>query len=153
MSHNFDEFSGKPLGQGKITGAGSLNSATLGALLTNYKKTVASNYRSVLAEEINDKLPPGKLVVSPKIDGELWYLMTDGDEPLLISPNGRVISGDLPLLNEYKETGNFGKADTETPQLFISFSTLTFSKSFLANIGREGLYKMVSAFDDHTAFC
>ena len=123
MVDNFDEFTAKPFGTGAITGQGALNNAALSSLLANYKKTVASNYRSLLLEEVNEILPPGKLIASPKIDGELWYLMLDEGEPVLISPTGRVISGDLPLLNEFKETGNRGQADAETPQLFISFSS------------------------------
>ena len=123
MAHHFDEFTAKPLGKGEITGNGSVVNATLSTLLSNYKKTVASNYRSILSEEANVSLPPGKLVVSPKIDGQLWYLMSDDGDPVLISPTGRVIAGDLPLLTEYKKIGNRGESDCEDPQVFISFAS------------------------------
>lgn len=123
MAHHFDEFTAKPLGKGKITGNGTVVNATLSTLLASYKKTVASNYRSILIEEANVSLPQGKLVVSPKIDGQLWYLMSDDGDPVLISPTGRVIAGDLPLLTEYKKIGNRGESASENPHVFISFAS------------------------------
>ena len=75
---DFDSFSGKPLGTGQVTGPGALRDTELMSLLSNYKRSVASNYRAITSEDISEMLPAGKLMVSPKIDGELWYL---GDPP------------------------------------------------------------------------
>lgn len=121
---DFDSFSGKPLGTGQVTGPGALRDTELMSLLSNYKRSVASNYRAITSEDISEMLPAGKLMVSPKIDGELWYLVIDEGEPALVSPRGRVICGDVPLLSEIRESLTAdGGAANEQPQVFISFAS------------------------------
>jgi len=65
--------------------------------LTSYKKRVAGNYRAVLPEDINT-LPNDGLLVSTKIDGELWFLISHSGNVFFANPRGRTITGDLPIL-------------------------------------------------------
>ncbi len=91
---------GKPakLGKGSLYPAGSLADEELVATLAGYRRSVASRYRAVMSEELPEALPKGVLHVSPKIDGELWYLVKQGKETVFLSPNGRAISGNIPIL-------------------------------------------------------
>jgi len=145
---DFDTFSAKPLGSGQLTVPGSLSNAELSSLLTNYKRTIASNYRAVTDNEIHEVLPPGKLMVSPKIDGELWYLVIDEGDPILVSPRGRVISGDVPLLNEFRES--HGSEDKEEkPQVFISFASkdMEAADKVVAGLEKAGVHAWYSPRD------
>ena len=63
-----------------------------------YRKVVATNYVLTNPSEIERKLGI-PLMVSTKLDGELWFLLHD-KEWKLVSPTGRVISGDIEILAE-----------------------------------------------------
>jgi hypothetical protein len=95
----------RPLGAGGFQSpGGSLTDSELLAQFRGYKRTTASRYRSIVQEELGTHILPGKLLVSPKIDGELWFLVMDGgDEVFLASPKGRIVSGDVPVLNEARK--------------------------------------------------
>ena len=90
----------KPLGKGFISEVGSIEDSTLASKLRGYKSRVAGGYRALTKEDIKSAIPPGKLLVSPKVDGELWFLILEGKDCWLGNPNGRTISGDIPLLKE-----------------------------------------------------
>ena len=90
----------KPLGKGFISEVGSIEDSTLASELRGYKSRVAGGYRALTKEDIKSAIPPGKLLVSPKVDGELWFLILEGKDCWLGNPNGRTISGDIPLLKE-----------------------------------------------------
>jgi hypothetical protein len=90
----------RPLGKGRHSPAGSVRDGDLAAMLRNYKRVVAGAYRAIVNEELKTALPPGNLLVSPKIDGELWFLVLGDGPPFLASPSGRVVSGDIPVLAE-----------------------------------------------------
>jgi hypothetical protein len=47
-------------------------------MVRNYKRVVAGSYRALVQEDLATTLPHGTLLVSPKIDGELWFLVIDG---------------------------------------------------------------------------
>ena len=96
----FDETHARPLGGGFQAPGGSLTDPDLAARLRGYKRSVAGRYRGLSSEEIETRAPHGPLLVSPKVDGELWYLLLDGGEAWLINPAGRVLYGDLPVLAE-----------------------------------------------------
>lgn len=91
-----------PLGKGSITPIGSVTDADLARHASWYKRAVASRYRSVMPEEVvTDKgVPHGKTWVSPKIDGQCWFLVLEGGEAMLINPRGRAILGNVPVLKE-----------------------------------------------------
>lgn len=88
------------LGKASFAGVGSFTNSTLSQLLSSYRKTVAS-YIPTGPEDIDKRLGI-PLLVSPKFDGELWYLLHD-KEWLLVAPNGRSVSGDIEILNEVRK--------------------------------------------------
>lgn len=95
----FSTDASRPLGAGLRSAAGSLTDDSLAAELARYKRNVASRYRAITAPEI-PIFASQRLLVSPKIDGETWFLvMRDGDVALA-NPRGRVLSGALPVLDE-----------------------------------------------------
>lgn len=97
----FSSDSARPLGKGRQSPAGSLLDTELSAMFRNYKRAVAGSYRALAYDELSaGTLPSGPLQVSPKIDGELWFMVLDGDQSCLCSPTGRVVSGDVPVLQE-----------------------------------------------------
>lgn len=96
----YSDAQSRPLGDGgRQAPNGSVTDAELQARLRGYKRTVASRYRALFEADF-ERLPAGPLLVSPKIDGELWFLVFDAGEVFLASPKGRVIAGDVPVLEE-----------------------------------------------------
>lgn len=93
----------RALGKGLLAPAGSIIDAELAARVAGYKRTIAGRYKAISPSEVK-YLPRGPILVSPKIDGQFWCLVADGDELVLVAPNGKVISGDVPLINEAKKT-------------------------------------------------
>jgi len=93
----------KPIGDGFLCPIGSVTDPDLASHVVAYKRAVASRYRALTPDELI-QLPPGKLHVSPKIDGELWMMVLDGDEVYLVSPRHRVLYGDIPFIQEAKRT-------------------------------------------------
>jgi len=104
------------LGTANIESQGSFTNADLMSQLIAYRKIIASNY--VLAEpaDIDRKLGI-PLMVSTKLDGELWFLLND-KEWKLVSPTGRVISGDLEILKE-ATAAKLDKSSIFAGELFI----------------------------------
>ncbi len=90
----------KPFGKGFVSESGSIDNPTLASMLRGYKSRVAGGYRALTKEDIKTAISPGKYLVSPKVDGELWFLVMEGKDCWLGNPNGRIISGDIPLLKE-----------------------------------------------------
>jgi len=86
---------GAPLGDGTLAPPGSLDAvdAGLSAQLREYKLRVAKRYRAVVPTQIAFAILEGRLFVSPKIDGELWFAVKREGEVALCAPNGRVLSG------------------------------------------------------------
>jgi hypothetical protein len=90
-----------PLGRdgARLAPPGSILDADLTRRLAAYKRQVAGRYQSHSPGELGTALPAGPALVSPKIDGECWFLLGRGGTEVLLSPNGRVITG-APLLQE-----------------------------------------------------
>lgn len=102
MLFSLDEA--RPLGapdkNGRLAPAGSIADPELAAMVSGYKRTVAKRYRSLSPEQL-DFLPKGELLVSPKIDGELWFFVSADGETAFVAPNGKVLTGDdIPLVAE-----------------------------------------------------
>jgi len=89
----------QPLGTGRIAPQGSIADRALAERLAAYKRQVAGRYRSVSPADLATALPPGPYTVSPKLDGETWFLRVAGAEAWLLSPSGKVI-GDVPATAE-----------------------------------------------------
>ena len=108
----FNDKNGAPLGEGLLSPDGSVQDKDLSGNLRSYKARVAGSYRTALPEEITSEIKVGKYWVSPKVDGELWFLILGDGSPWLASPKGKVISGKIPLLEEAVATAS--KAEGRT---------------------------------------
>lgn len=94
----------KPLSDALFHPPKSLADEALAQVLLSYRKRVASRYHAITETNLEKVLVHPPFHVSPKVDGELWFLVAAPDEsPSLCSPNGRVITGALPLLDEAAE--------------------------------------------------
>lgn len=89
------------IGSGFHCPGGSVTDMALHKLIGSYKRGVASCYRAVTPEELEEVTPSGPLHISPKIDGEQWCLVMDPEHGcFLANPRGRVLFGGLPVLVE-----------------------------------------------------
>jgi hypothetical protein len=95
---NLDNAS--PLGKGFWHAAGSVPDTGLMTAIQSYRRRVASAYRSIKPAEMTSGVFGAPFHVSPKVDGELWFLVIDAGGVVLVSSNGKAISGDVPLLVE-----------------------------------------------------
>ena len=108
----YDVSRARPLGTGFQTPGASVSDADLAARFRGYKRAIASRYRALTAEDIELYTPPGKLFVSPKIDGEMWFLVMEDGEAWLANPRGCVVYGDVPVLKEAAALGKRTKGLT-----------------------------------------
>ena len=97
----FDQSSSRALGSGVLCPAGSLVDEDIARLVAGYKRNVASRYRALTPDEFEQL--PASLWISPKIDGQTWFAVIDGDECGLVAPNGRVVTGSIPVVDELKQ--------------------------------------------------
>lgn len=93
----------RPLGNGFRTGLECVTDTNISRTVANYKRGVASSYLSLSIDELPQHLPPGPCLVSPKIDGQLWYLVIDSGDAFLVNPRGRVLYGAIPVLDEARK--------------------------------------------------
>jgi hypothetical protein len=90
------------LGKGSFHPTGSVDDASLMASLSTYRRRIAGMYRSVKPGEIASGVFGAPFHVSPKVDGELWFLVLHEGEAVLVTANGKAISGDVPVLAEVR---------------------------------------------------
>jgi hypothetical protein len=88
------------LGKAKIDPQGSFTNKELMNQIIAYRKIVATNYFLTNPSDIERKLGI-PLLVSTKVDGELWFLLHD-TEWKLVSPTGRTIYGAIDILDQAK---------------------------------------------------
>ena len=88
------------LGKAKIDPQGSFTNKELMNQIIAYRKVVASNYFLTNPSDIERKLGI-PLLVSTKVDGELWFLLHD-KEWKMVSPTGRTIYGSIDILDQAK---------------------------------------------------
>lgn len=110
------------LGKATIETQGTFADLTLMSQIVAYRKVVATNYVLTSPADIERKLNL-PLLVSTKLDGELWFLLHD-TEWKLISPTGRVISGALEVLLQAKDS-NLDKASIFAGELHVMGKTRT----------------------------
>jgi len=96
------------LGKATLDPKGTFANSELMNQIVAYRKVVATNYVLTNPADIERRLSI-PLLVSTKLDGELWFLLHD-KEWKLVSPTGRVISGDIEILTEAKSA----KLDTSS---------------------------------------
>jgi hypothetical protein len=89
------------LGKASIDPQSSFANSNLMSQIVAYRKVVATNYVLTNPTDIERKLGI-PLLVSTKVDGELWFLLFD-NEWKLVSSAGRVISGDIEILDQVKK--------------------------------------------------
>lgn len=105
MTTLFDKKNSTPLGKGEYYPAGSLIDKELQGQLMRYRRSVASAYTSVSPDDIGKGFSLSESFhVSQKIDGELWFLILEDDDPFLVSPRGSIIRGKIPILDEIKSS-------------------------------------------------
>jgi hypothetical protein len=97
-------INGAELGKGFIHPADSVKDPELMQTVQTYRRRIVGSYRSIKPEEIGVAVTGGPFEVSPKIDGELWFLVLDPSECYLVSSTGRAITGALPLLEEIRSS-------------------------------------------------
>lgn len=85
--------SSEPYGSGRKAGVGALLDEDLLGRLKRYKRQVAKRYRVIEPEIAERALPAEPLFVSPKLDGELWFLVKKDGDLALVAFNGRVLHG------------------------------------------------------------
>src|SRR5690606_3885372 len=83
----------EPYGSGRKAGMGALLDEDLLGRLKRYKRQVAKRYRVIEPEIVERALPSEQLFVSPKLDGELWFLIKKDGGVALVAYNGRVLHG------------------------------------------------------------
>ncbi|MEM1182227.1 MAG: hypothetical protein AAGM22_28015 [Acidobacteriota bacterium] len=96
----FSTAEATPVGKGTMSPAGSVTDPELAARVSGYKRQIAGRYRSVAPHEVATHLPTSPTLVSPKVDGQFWCLVVRDRQAALVSPRGKVLSGQLPVLIE-----------------------------------------------------
>jgi len=94
---------GTAVGKGLLYGPGSVAEAEVASTVALYRKIVASRYQALRLDDL-DAIPAGPMQITPKVDGELWFAVKRGASVGLVAPNGRVLEGGLPVLEELETT-------------------------------------------------
>ena len=81
------------------------------ARFQSYRRTVAKRYRSLVESELS-QLPEGPVHVSPKVDGELWFVDACQGKVSLKSHSGRTLDESAPVLSELRATLGGSLQDT-----------------------------------------
>ena len=97
----WDSISWKSLGTGRQSPSGSIPGLKLVQKISDYKKQVAGRYRSLSPQDIS--ILSGEWILSPKIDGETWFLYSKKGNAWLLSPSGKIIT-DIPVTKEAART-------------------------------------------------
>ncbi|MGH1347916.1 MAG: hypothetical protein ACRBN8_40550 [Nannocystales bacterium] len=100
---SFNTESARPCGKGQHSPAGSVTHPELASAIRRYKRGIASRYTALVPDELEGRLPPGPYLVSPKVDGEQWCMVFEDGDVFLANPAGRVLSGNIPVLEEARK--------------------------------------------------
>ena len=100
---SFSTESARPCGKGQHSAGGSVTNLELANAIRRYKRGIASRYTALVPDELDTRLPPGPYLVSPKVDGEQWCLVFEDGDVFLANPAGRVLSGNIPVLEEARK--------------------------------------------------
>ena len=76
-----------------------------------YRRTVAKRYRSLVHTEL-DQVPDGPLHVSPKVDGQLWFIDAYEGGVTLRTHSGRTLDASVPVVSELASTLGTSLQDT-----------------------------------------
>ena len=75
----FNLKNSKALGKGQIVENDGISEPEVLSKLKGYRKSVVAGYRPLLLDEMSSNLTSGEMHVSPKIDGELWFMIIEND--------------------------------------------------------------------------
>lgn len=81
-----------------VSPPGTYQDTLLKPLLDMYRQVVAQRYTPCPPSDLSRLLAAPPYYVSRKVDGELWYLVSSQDGMSLVAANGRVATGDAPVL-------------------------------------------------------
>jgi len=95
----FNTKGGSKLGKGKLIESGITDPECM-SMLAGYRRSVASSYSPLLPDQLSELSALGQMHVSPKIDGELWFLIFEKKSVALANSKGTIITGDIPILDE-----------------------------------------------------
>lgn len=84
----------------KIAPLNSFEKSENKSLIDLYRVLIASRYQAVDVADIERNIGRPPYVASRKFDGELWYVICNGADSMLVAANGRTLSGDHPILLE-----------------------------------------------------
>ncbi len=73
---------GSPFGAGLLHPPNSLVDTTLATTVARYKRIVARRYRGLRDGEFDELPVAGPVHVSPKIDGQCWFLWASPEGPV-----------------------------------------------------------------------
>jgi hypothetical protein len=81
-----------------VTAPGTFQDPVLKPLLDMYRQVVAQRYTPCPPSDLSRLLAAPPYHVSRKVDGELWFLISMTDGASLVAANGRVATGDAPVI-------------------------------------------------------
>lgn len=82
-----------------VTSPGTFLDPVIKPLLDGYRQVVAQRYTPCPPSDLRRLLAAPPFHVSRKIDGELWFLGASDDGAVLVAGNGRVGTGQVPVLS------------------------------------------------------
>jgi len=91
-----------PYAEGQVSPHGALTDDTLRKTFRDYNRRVAKKYLACTPNKLERFSPEGNLMISTKIDGQLFFLIKKDKEVAFCSPGGRVLQGG-PLFEEAKK--------------------------------------------------
>jgi hypothetical protein len=83
-----------------ISKPGAFDDGEMKSMIDMYRQVVTQRYTPCGPQDMERMLVAPPFYVSRKIDGELWFLRISPDGSQLIAANGRVMTGDAPVLAE-----------------------------------------------------
>jgi hypothetical protein len=84
------------------TAPGEFQDPALLSLMDLYRQVVAQRYTAGGPTDLVRLLAVPPYFVSRKFDGELWFLVSTSEGQMLVAANGRIASGDVPVLSAHK---------------------------------------------------
>ncbi|MCB0919256.1 MAG: ATP-dependent DNA ligase [Actinobacteria bacterium] len=87
----------------QVSGVGTETRSEAFQEVLQYRATIAMRYANCTPADVPDKGASAPFWVSRKLDGETWFLINDPDQPRLLAPNGRTITGPSPIIADLSD--------------------------------------------------
>lgn len=98
-----------------VTPAGAFQDAVVKPLLDMYRQVVAQRYTPCPPSDLGRMLAAAPYYVSRKVDGELWFLMAESGEVVLVAANGRIATGQANVLRADLPDGTILAGELHVP--------------------------------------